>query len=112
MLNETGILHFNSALYAAIAALIISGVLKLVNNFYDKDKNKLEMHLSLRKELREELDIVKAELNRLQEELDEWKHKYFQQVELTNELKLAILTLNEELSDYKNNSTDTTQDRQ
>jgi peptidoglycan hydrolase CwlO-like protein len=102
MLNETGIAQFSAALYAAVAALIISGVFKFINNIADKDKNKLEMHLSLRKELREELDAVKAELHRLQEELDEWKHKYFQQVELTNELKVAILSLNEELSEYKN----------
>jgi uncharacterized membrane protein YhiD involved in acid resistance len=112
MLNETGIAQFSAALYAAVAALVISGVFKLVNNLADKDKNKLEMHLSLRKELREELDIVKVELHRLQEELDEWKHKYFQQVELTNELKVAILSLNEELSEYKNTPSVNVDDKQ
>lgn len=100
--NTTAISEFSTVIYAAFAGFVVGAVIKLINRFLDRDKNELQMHVTLRKELREELDVVKSEVQRLQEELDEWKQKYYLQVELTNELKLAILNLNEELNEHKN----------
>lgn len=97
--------EFSTVLYATVAGFVVGALIKLINRFADRDKNQLEVHVTLRKELREELDVVKAEVRRLQEELDEWKEKYYTQVELTNELKLSILALNEEINDYKNGNT-------
>lgn len=97
--------EFSTVLYATVAGFVVGAIIKLINRFADRDKNQLEVHVTLRKELREELDVVKAEVRRLQEELDEWKEKYYTQVELTNELKLSILALNEEINDYKNGNT-------
>jgi hypothetical protein len=57
--------------------------------------------VALRKELREELDTVKTELRLIQTELDTWKLKYFDQVQVTNELKLELISLSEELREYK-----------
>jgi predicted nucleic acid-binding Zn-ribbon protein len=98
---ETGIAQFNSILYATFGGLFVGGLMKLINNVFDRRKNQLEEHVVLRKELREELDAVKTELSNIQHELDDWKLKYYQQVELTNELKVDILKLTEELSEYK-----------
>lgn len=93
--------EFNTALYAGLAGLFVAFITKVASKFLDNDKTELETHVTLRKELREELDNVKNELHRLQEELSEWREKYYHQVELTNSLKVDILTLTEELNEYK-----------
>jgi uncharacterized membrane-anchored protein YhcB (DUF1043 family) len=88
-------------LYAIVAGLIIGTLVKFTNKVLDRNKNKLDEHLSLRKELREELDAVKKELYALQDEIDEWKQKYYAQLQLTAELRLAILKLTDELEEHK-----------
>jgi hypothetical protein len=93
--------EFESAILAAIAGLAVGSIIKIFNKFIESDKTELETHIVLRKELREELDTVKAELSKIQLELDEWKHKYFDQVQLTNELKLELLNLTEDFSEHK-----------
>jgi chromosome segregation ATPase len=90
-----------TAIYATVATLLLGGIVKFFNNMADSGKYELETHFALRKELREELDSVKEELQRLQIDLDEWKQKYYNQVELTSELKLSIIKLNDELMDHK-----------
>lgn len=92
--------EIQTSIYAAVAGFVLGGIIKLLNRYFDREKNELELHTTLRKELREELDSVKEELHALQKELDEWKEKYYHQVELTNELKMAIAALNDELLTY------------
>ena len=79
--------EFNSAIIASIGALIVGMVMKFASKLTDKRKDALTEHLELRKELREELDAVKAEINTLQKELDEWREKYYHQVEVTTLLQ-------------------------
>ena len=93
--------EFETAIYASLAGFVVGGVMKLITKFLERDKTELDMHVTLRKELREELDTVKKDLHRLQSEVDEWKQKYFDQVQLTNQLKLDIISLTDELSEYK-----------
>jgi predicted nuclease with TOPRIM domain len=88
-------------LYAIVAGLIIGTLVKVINKGLDRSKNKLDEHLSLRKELREELDAVKKELYALQDEVDEWKQKYYAQLQLTAELRIAVMKLTDELEEYK-----------
>lgn len=90
-----------TALYATVAGLVVGSIIKLITKLLDRKQTELTTHVTLRKELREELDTVKLELQQLKFELDEWKQKYFDQVQATNELKLAVITLNEELTEYK-----------
>lgn len=98
--------EFTVVLYTAIAGFIVGGVIKAFNKFLEKDADELDTHITLRKELREELDTVKHEVQQLQEELDEWRDRYYAQVELTNELKVAVLQLTEELNRYKSSESD------
>lgn len=93
--------HLNPAVTATLAGLIVGFFTKFMSKTLDRRKEKLEEHMLLRKELREELDSVKNELHQLQTELDEWRQKYYAQVELTNELKMDILRLTDELNEYK-----------
>ena len=69
--------EFETAIYASLAGFVVGGVMKLITKFLERDKTELDMHVTLRKELREELDTVKKDLHRLQSEVDEWKQKYF-----------------------------------
>jgi DNA-binding protein YbaB len=93
--------ELTTAIYAAIAGLLVGAIIKFFNSIADSGKSELDTHLALRKELREELDNVKEEIQRLQVELDEWKQKYYNQVEITGELKLAIVKLSDDLLEHK-----------
>lgn len=97
--------ELQTSVYAAVAGFVLGAIVKLINKYFDREKEQVEIHSILRKELREELDSVKEELYTLQKDLDEWKEKYYHQVELTNELRMAIVKLNEELAEYKRDVT-------
>lgn len=93
--------QFNSAIVAAFSGLVVGAAIRLGNKFFDKKKEQLEEHVTLRKELREELDAVKEELTLLRQQVDEWREKYYHQVELTNQLKMDVIRLTDELDEYK-----------
>jgi len=92
--------EFNSAIIAALGALVFGALMKFVSKLTDKRKDTLNEHLELRRELREELDAVKAEINTLQKELDEWREKYYHQVEVTTLLQAELAAMRIEMSNY------------
>lgn len=92
--------EFNSAIIAALGALVFGALMKFVSKLTDKRKDTLNEHLELRRELREELDAVKHEINILQKELDEWREKYYHQVEVTTLLQAELAALRIEMSNY------------
>ena len=96
--------EFNSAIISALGALVFGALMKFVSKLTDRRKDTLNEHLELRRELREELDAVKAEINILQKELDEWREKYYHQVEVTTLLQAEIAALRLELSEYTSSS--------
>lgn len=96
--------EFNSAVIAALGALIVGVFMKFISKLTDKRKDALTEHLELRRELREELDAVKEEISTLQKELDEWREKYYHQLEVTTILQAELAALRIELSDYVTNS--------
>jgi uncharacterized coiled-coil DUF342 family protein len=85
------------------AITVVGGLLlKLIERVWNKDTvSLLEEHSALRKELRDELDAVRQELVRIQEEVDEWREKYYQQVETTNELLYEVSVLKGRLHKYE-----------
>ena len=92
--------EFNSAIIAALGALVFGALMKFVSKLTDRRKDTLNEHLELRRELREELDAVKAEINTLQKELDEWREKYYHQVEVTTLLQAELAAMRIEMSNY------------
>lgn len=98
---NTSLSQLNSAIIAALSGLLVGAAIRLGNKFFDKKKEQLEEHVTLRKELREELDAVKEEINLLRQQVDEWREKYYHQVELTNQLKMDVIRLTDELDEYK-----------
>jgi hypothetical protein len=92
---------FNSAMYGTAGAVVAGYILQYANKILNRKKENLEEHLVLRKELREELDAVKEEIFILQKSLDEWKEKYYHQVELTHALKAEVMRLTDELTEHK-----------
>ncbi len=104
-MQETNMIgEFNSTIVAAIGALVVGVLMKFVSKLTDKRKDTLNEHLELRRELREELDAVKQEINILQNELDEWREKYYHQVEVTTVLQAELAAIRLELTEYKTNS--------
>lgn len=100
--DDAGVMsQLDSILVATVAGFLVGAVIKFANKLFDSKKEELNEHIVLRKELREELDAVKEELYKLQQELNDWREKYYAQVELTNKLKLDILQLTDELTEYK-----------
>jgi len=100
--TETSIFQeISSTQIAAISGLTIGVGLRIIEKVLNKGKENLEEHITLRKELREELDAVKEELYRLRSEVDEWRQKYYDQVGITNHLSMQIEKLTNELDTYK-----------
>ena len=83
------------------AITVTSGIiLKIVETIWN-NKSTINEHTVLRKELRDELDSVRVLLFRIQEEVDEWREKYYHQVETTNELLYEVSVLKNRLSKYE-----------
>ena len=96
--------EFTSAIVVAVGGLILATLTKIVTARIDRKKDNLTEHLALRKELREELDSVKEEIYRLQRELDEWREKYYHQLEVNTVLQAELTALKFELEEYKSQS--------
>lgn len=93
--------EMNSAVTATVAGLVVGVVMKFATKWTDRRKDNLTEHLELRKELREELDTVKAELHQLQKELNEWRERFYHQVEMNTVLQAEIAALRIEITDYR-----------
>jgi uncharacterized coiled-coil DUF342 family protein len=94
---------------AGVAAIVGGVVLKLIEKLW-LSKTVVDEHAVLRKELREELDAVKDEIACLREEVDEWREKYYSQVETTNELLFEVSVLKTRLRKYESDSGEFSQD--
>lgn len=94
---------------AGVAAIIGGVVLKLIEKLW-LSKTVVDEHAVLRKELREELDAVKEEIASLRDEVDEWREKYYSQVETTNELLFEVSVLKTRLRKYESDSGEFSQD--
>lgn len=92
--------QLNSTVTVTVAGLLVGVLMKFATKWTDRRKDNLTEHLELRKELREELDTVKEELHQLQKELDEWREKYYHQVEVTTLLQAELAALRIEMSNY------------
>lgn len=92
-----------TATTAGIAAIIGGTILQIIEKIW-LDKTAIDEHAVLRRELREELDAVKLELTSIREEVDEWREKYYSQVETTNELLYEVNELKSRLRKYESDS--------
>jgi len=94
---------------AGVAAILGGIMLKLIEKLW-LSKTVVDEHAVLRKELREELDAVKDEIACLRDEVDEWREKYYSQVETTNELLFEVSVLKTRLRKYETDSGEFSQD--
>ena len=95
---------FSPEITAAGGAAIIGGILlKLIEKLW-LSKTVVDEHAVLRKVLREELDAVREDLASLRDEVDEWREKYYSQVETTNELLFEVSVLKTRLRKYESDS--------
>lgn len=96
----------DTSIVATFSALVAAVLLKLFSKLTDRRKDNLSEHVTLRKELREELDTVKEEMQQVRTEIDTWREKYYHQVEITNMLLAEVAALKLELSDYRQQNAD------
>jgi uncharacterized coiled-coil DUF342 family protein len=83
---------------------ILAGVLIKYIESKISNRSTLDDHAILRKELRDELDSVRTELRDLRNEVDEWRDKYYSQVETTNELLFEVAGLKARLYEYESHT--------
>ena len=76
-----------NALIALMAALFGGGGVKIIDYFLNRGKIKADEAAQIRKELREEAELRRSEVRRLEKELDEWKHEYYRVLEEFNTMR-------------------------
>jgi hypothetical protein len=81
----------------AIFAIVGGVILKVIEKKVSAPIDTANTNFALRKELREELDIVLERVDRLQEEVDTWRERYYEQLKLNTHLSVEIAALKEQL---------------
>ena len=75
----------------ALIGTIFGGVgLKFLESFINRSKAKDDTATQIRKELRDEIRDMRAELNRLESDVDEWKGKYYTLLEQFIKVKAEL----------------------
>lgn len=82
----------SDAALALIGALAGGSVLKIVEFWLNRGKVAQEQNKAIRDELRRDMDALKAELTKVEADLDSWREKYWE--------------LREEFSAYKSRNPD------
>ena len=103
--------ELNTTVITIVGGMLVALVIRLVSKIADRRKirsddrkDALAEHLQLRIELREELDIVKLDLKQLQTDVDEWRDKYYHQIEINTGLQTQVEALRSELAEYYKNA--------
>jgi hypothetical protein len=81
----------------AIFAILGGVILKVIEMKVSSPTDDINTNFALRKELREELDAVLERVDKLQEEVNTWREKYYEQVKLNADLRVEIAVLKEKL---------------
>ena len=77
----------------ALLAAIFGGVgLKIIESFLNKSKEKFDIGVQMRQELRDDVVFLREELERIEGSLDEWRKKYYNLLNAFNELSLIART--------------------
>jgi len=87
-----------STIILAVMAVFIG---KLLEKLLSRKLDNLNEHLTLRKELREELNALHNEVKLLRVDVDEWRAKYWEQIQINTRHQATILALQGELSDVR-----------
>jgi hypothetical protein len=73
-------MEFNEA-YLTLAGTVFGGAgLKIIEQILGKGKRREDIATSLRKELREELQELRTDNDKLEASVDEWRTKYYRLV--------------------------------
>lgn len=86
----------NQAWLALAGALLGGSGLKFIEHLLNRGKTKDDSATAMRAELREDLKVTREELDRVENEVDEWRGKYYLLVEAYQNLRADLnQTLNE-----------------
>lgn len=82
--------EISQAWLALIGALLGGSGLKFIEHFLNKGKAKEDSATAMRTELREDLKATREELDKAEQEADEWRGKYYLVVEAYQNLRLDL----------------------
>jgi len=82
--------EISQAWLALIGALLGGSGLKIIEHWLNKSKTKDDSALAMRTELREDLKATREELDKAEEEADEWRGKYYLVVEAYQNLRTDL----------------------
>lgn len=90
--------EISQAWLALIGALLGGSGLKLVEHFLNRGKTKDDSATAMRTELREDLKATREELDKAEDEADEWRGKYYLVVEAYQNLRADLNQTMKELN--------------
>lgn len=82
--------EISQAWLALIGALLGGSGLKFIEHWLGRSKTKDDTATSMRTELREDLKATRLELDKAEEEVDEWRGKYYLVVEAYQNLRTDL----------------------
>jgi len=88
---------FQYAPETAIFAILGGVLLKVIEKKVSGHTDTVNTNFTLRKELREELDAVLERVDKLQEEVNTWREKYYEQLKLNADMRIELVKLKEHL---------------
>jgi hypothetical protein len=88
---------FQYAPETAIFAILGGVLLKVIEKKVSGHTDTVNTNFTLRKELREELDAVLERVDKLQEEVNTWREKYYEQLKLNAGMRIELVKLKEHL---------------
>lgn len=101
---ELGELLASSEIARITMSAIMGGIaFKIVERFINS-KYYVNEQLTLRLELRKEMEVLRAQVHLLQKEVDDWRDKYYHQLNATMLLQSELQTLRADLDEYRSSS--------
>lgn len=86
---------------AVVLAVLAVGLGKILEKYLNKDVEDLKETLQLRTALREEVNALREEVQSLRREVDDWRGKYWEQVNINSSHQATIQHLQSELQDMR-----------
>lgn len=78
----------SEALIALMAALFGGAGLKIIEKVLGRNKERVDIATQLRDELRTEIGALKEELRHIDENLDQWKRRYYSLLQHYNDIRV------------------------
>lgn len=91
---------------ALVAALFGGGGLKALEHILNRNKEKTDLATQLRDELRNEVNSLKEEVRGIDDDLDNWRKRYFRLLSYYHKLKVLCIAGGIEVPEFTEETED------